>query len=180
MFNSENVSVRFNRIEHQTMKKDDAGISLVAIQFELNPLTHQLANELDGFVRGMLFTRTDAEVAAKLRRASFELPIRPQSIAVRMAPDQGDASFVIDEAKITNIAARRGKKSAAWTLVFTATCAPESEHQLAQIVDCYTKSRFITMANAVPGLFDEEEKAERKKRAAPVRGQTVSAEATAH
>jgi len=180
MFDREHVPVRFADIKHRTMTKDNAEIGLVEITFEISPFTKELAKELDEFVRRMLFTATDAEVTSKLGGATFRLPIRPQQIAVRMAPDQGEASFVIDEAKIGPFHARRSKKTSTWRMVFTATLAPENEHQLAQIVDCYTKARFITTGNATPGLFDEVEKDARRqsKDAKPVR--SSGAGATAH
>lgn len=165
MFDREHVPVRFADIKHRTMKKDDAEIGLVEITLEISPFTKELAKELDDYVRRTLFTATDAEVTSKLGGANFRLGIPAQQIAVRMSADQGDASFVIDEAKIGIFHARRSKKTSTWRLVFTATCSPLNEHQLAQIVDCYTKSRFITTGNAEPGLFDEEEKADRRRKA---------------
>jgi len=110
-------------------------------------------------------------VTSKLGGATFRLGIPHQQIAVRMAADQSEASFVIDEAKIGAFHARRSKKSSMWRMSFTVMCHPIDEHQLAQIVDCYTKMRFITTGNAVPGLFDEEEQAARRNAptAKPVR-----------
>ena len=176
MFDKENLPVRFANLQHRQMTKDDQEIPLVEIQLEIDPFTKDLAKELDDFVRRMLFTATDAEVTSKLKGAAFNLAIRPQAIAIRMAPDQKDASFVIDEAKIGVLHAKRSKKSPTWRLVFTATCAPPSEHQLAQIVDSYLKMRYATFANAVAGLFDEEEKQERKaRRTAPAAGDNATA-----
>jgi hypothetical protein len=173
VFDKENVPVRFADINHRTMNTEDGKeVGLVEITLEISPFLPPLAKELDDFVRRTLFTASDAEVTSKLGGAKFRLGIPAQQIAVRMAPDQGEASFVIDEAKIGDFHARRSKKSSTWRLVFTVTCAPESEHQLAQIVECYLKSRYITTGNAVPGLFDEEQKAGRRKRAKdmPTRG----------
>ncbi len=74
--------------------------------------------------------------------------------------------------------ARRSKKSSAWRLVFTITVAPASEHQLAQIVEDYTKTRYLTFANAEATLFDEDDKTARKGRGSgPV---AAGAAATTH
>lgn len=154
MFNRE-VGVRIANVAPELMEKDDAEIALVRLSCEINPLTPDLASELHDFVRGTLYTMSGAEVNGLLGGASFALAIPPQSIAVRMAPDQKKPSFKIDEAKIGGIHAKRSKKSSAWTLGFTVTCAPASEHQLAQIMECYTRTKYLTFAPAEPGLFDE-------------------------
>jgi hypothetical protein len=166
MFDTENVPVRVANITHRQMEKDEAEIALVEIQCEINPLTPTLAGELDDYVRGTLFTRTDVEVNSKLKGAAFTLPIRPQEIVVRMAPDQKKDTFTIREAKIASIKATRSKKSSAWTLTFTIVCSPTSNDQLGQIVDCYLKTRYITTANATADLFDEADNAKRARRSA--------------
>jgi hypothetical protein len=180
MFESEHVPVRFAAINHRRMEVDEREVSLVEITFEMSPFTKERAKELDDYVRRTLFTANDAEVTQKLGGANFRLAIRPQSIVVRMAPDQGKASFVIDEAKIGTFHARRSKKSSAWRMVFSVTCAPASEHQLAQIVECYLKSRYVTFANAEPGLFDEADREDRKKKARDLPARGGGAPAHAH
>lgn len=180
-FDTEHVNCRFAAIDVRQMEHDDAEIPLVEITLEINPLTASLAAELDGEVKAMLFSRADEEIKSKVRRVVFDLPIRPQSIAVRSAPDQGEASYVIDEAKVTHVVVTRTKKSSAWTLRLKVLCSPSSADQLQQIVESYLKAKFCTFANATPGLFDEVEKDERKKKAPVVRGQRVSdVEAVAH
>jgi len=180
MFDRDNVNLRFMNIAPRVIEKDEKEIPLVEITCEINPFTKELAGELDEFVKSSLFTRTDAEVNSKLAGVTFRLPIMPQSIVVRMAPDQKKESFTIDEAKIGELHARRTKRSAMWKLVFSVTCSPVSEHQLSQIFDAYRKGRFLTFANASPDLFQEEDK-ERKKgrRSAPV-GDDPAEPATAH
>lgn len=155
MFQRDDVAVRIANVTPELMEKDDAEITLVKLACEINPLTPELAQELHDFVRGTLYTMTGAEVNSLLERANFALAIPPQAIEVRMAPDQKKPSFTIDEAKIGGVHAKRWKKSTAWTLGFTITCAHASEHQLAQIIECYTRTKYLTFAPAEPGLFDE-------------------------
>jgi hypothetical protein len=155
MFKREKVGVRIANINPELMEKDDAEIALVRLSCEISPLTAELAQELHDFVRGTLYTLSGAEVNSLLGGASFALAIPPQAIAVRMAPDQKKPSFTIDEAKIAGLHAKRSKKSTAWTLGFTITCAPASEHQLAQIMESYCKTKYMSFGPAEPGLFDE-------------------------
>lgn len=166
MFDTERLPIRFANIQHRTMERGEKEIALVEITLEINPLKPELAQELDGYVRSTLFTRSDAAVTPKLAGARFNLSPLPQEILVRMAPDQTDESFLIREAKIGEFSARRSKKSSAWRLVFTATCNPTSEHHLAQIVDSYLKTRYCTFANAQADLFSEKGQEERKTRRA--------------
>lgn len=168
MFDTENVAVRIAKLEHRQMEKGEKEIQLVDITGEIHPFPKSLAAELDDFVEATLFTTRDEELRAKLKGVSFALPIVPQAIAVRAAPDQGEASYVIDEAKIVSIKARRSKKSSAWRLAVVLRCSPVSEHQLAQIVDGYLKTRYLTFTNAVPSLFDDVEKQARRARRASV------------
>lgn len=161
MFKTDDIAVMVRNIVPELMEKEDSEISLVKISCEINPLTAERAQELHDFVRATLYTRSGAEVNSLLNGAKFALAIPPQAVAVRMAPDQKKASFTIDEAKVTDIHAKRSKKSAAWTLGFTLTCAPASEHQLAQIMEAYCKTKYMTFAPAEPGLFDAEPVASR-------------------
>jgi len=168
MFDRENVNLRFTNIAPRVMEKDEKEIALVEITCEINPFTKELAGELDEFVKSSLFTRTDAEINSKLAGVTFRLPIRPQSVVVRMASDQKKDSFTIDEAKIGELHARRSKTTTTWKLVFTLTCSPISEHQLSQIFDAYRKGRYLTFADASPDLFAEVSKEEKAARRSAV------------
>lgn len=155
MFEKTNVAVRISNITHRQMEKDDAEIPLVELTCEINPFTAELAGDLHDFMKRTLYTAAGVEVNSLLGGASFALELRPQTIVVRMAPDQKKDSFTIDEAKIEHIRAKRSKKSTAWTLEFKVTCSPASEHQLAQIAASYCKTRYLTMADAAACLFDK-------------------------
>lgn len=178
MFDRENINLRFTNIAPRVMDKDEKEIALVEITCEINPLSRELAGELDEFVKSSLFTRTDSEANSKLAGVTFHLPIQPQQVVVRMAADQGKASFVIDEAKVGDLHARRGKTTSTWKLVFSLTCSPVSDKQLAQIFDCYRKARFLTFADASPDLFAEVSKEEKQARRAAAA--TAAESATAH
>lgn len=155
MFKRNGVPVRVSAIVPEIMERDESEIALVKLTCEINPFTPELASELHDFVRATLYTMSGAEVNSLLSGATFAISVGAQAIAVRMAPDTKKPSFTIDEAKITGIHAKRLKKSSAWTLAFSITCAPASEHQIAQIMECYTRTKYLTFAPAEPGLFDE-------------------------
>jgi ParB/RepB/Spo0J family partition protein len=78
--------------------------------------------------------------------ADFALSELPQEIEVRLAPDQTNPSFTIKEAQIGSFQARRSKKSTAWRLRFTTTCAPVSDKQLGQIADAIGKVRYLAFS----------------------------------
>lgn len=180
MFDSNDVAMRFEKIEPRRMEKDDLEIGLLEIELTVNPFTADLAKELDDYVRRTLFTATDAEVTRKLKSASFDLTIQPCRVEVRMAPDQEDESFSIPEAKILSVIARRGKKSSAWRLHVKMQCAPATEHQLAQIIDCYTKMRYLSFEATQPDLFSEVGKARTKTRRASRANGQATGQAAAH
>lgn len=155
MFSRPEVCVRIAAINHNQMEQDENKVTLTILTCEVAPLTPELAADLHDFVKRTLYTAQDVEVNGLLGSASFNLGIPPQAVAFRMAPDQKKASFVIAEAKIDGIKAKRGKKSTAWTLEFKLTCSPASDHQLAQIIESYLKAKYLTFENATASLFDE-------------------------
>lgn len=159
MFNRSNVAIRVSKITHNQMEQEDHEVPLTVVSCEISPLTPELAGDLHDIVRGTLYTRTDAEVKALVGGVSFNLSIPPQAVAWRMAPDQGRGSFTLQEAKIDEVKASRAKKSQAWTLSFRLTCSPASDKQLAQIVERYLKTSYLTFEDAVPTLFDESPRA---------------------
>lgn len=124
MFETDRLPLRVANIAHRQLEHDEKEIGLVEITFELNPLTAALAGELDDVVKRVLFTMRDVEVNPKVKGVTFELSLKAQQISVHSAPDVSKPTFVIDEAKIGSFRAKRSKKSSAWTLEFTATCAP--------------------------------------------------------
>lgn len=178
MFETKHVPVRISNITHRSMDSDDKEIPLVEIACEMAPFTPALASEVDDFVRATLYTRTDAEVTSKMKSASFNLPIRPQTIDIRMAPDQTRDSFTLLDVKVSDYKATRSKKSTAWTWQFTLTCAPASDKQLGQIADMYCKTRYLSFSNATQTLFDEDEKAARQSRGRGTASASSGAEAT--
>ena len=155
MFTRPNVCIRIANVTHNQMEQDEHEVPLTILTCEVAPFTPELAGDLRDFVRRTLYTSADVEVNALLGTALFNIAIPPQAVAVRMAPDQAKSSFVIQEAKIDGIKAKRSKKSTAWTLEFRLTCSPASDKQLAQLVESYLKSKYFTFEDAVPSLFDE-------------------------
>lgn len=165
MFDTERVGMRVANIQHRTMERDEKEIGLVELTMEINPLTPALAQELDPFMRGTLFTKNDAAVTPKLAGAEFDLSVPEQEIAVHSAPDQTDATFIIDEAKIGIFKARRSKRSTGWRLRFTITFMPASEH-------------LLTFASAEPSLFAPSTK-QRTKAVRAERAQGIGTDAAA-
>jgi hypothetical protein len=155
VFKRTNVPVRVANIVPELMEKDDAEVPLVKLSCEVNPLSPELAQEIHDIVRSTLFTMSGAEVNSLVSGASFALAMPPQAIQFRSAPDSKKPAFTIDEAKVADFRAKRSKKSSAWTWTFTITCSPASDHQLAQLMESYTRTKYLTFAPAKPGLFDE-------------------------
>jgi len=173
--NAENVPMRIAAVAHRQMERDEKEIGLVELKLEINPFTPKLASDMHDDVRRMLFTANEAEVRSLLGGASYYLPIGPQEVIMRMAPDQGKPTLSIDEAKIGQLHMRRSKKATTWRCVFTLTFHPQSKDQLAQAVDAYLKTRYVTMADAQPDLFAEAEKRSRAGRSAGVADASAAA-----
>lgn len=162
MFESE-VGVRVSHITVNQLEQEDHEVPLVVMTCEVSPFTAARAGEMHDKVKRILYTARDAAVDSLIKSVSFDLEFS-QSIEVRMAPDQAEPSFTIEEAKINGIRAKRSKKSSAWTLEFKVICSPQSEHQLAQIAESYLKTKYFTFSEAEPDLFSESRAAEAKAR----------------
>jgi hypothetical protein len=180
VFDRKNVPIRINNIAPLKMDKDEREITLLRLDCEVEPFTPELAKELDSEVRTALYTRTDAEVKSKVTSIGWDLGIPPQAVEVRLAPDQDQESFTLLEVKIANIKTKRSKKSTAWRLTFSMTCWPATEHQSAQVIESYSKVRYMSMEPAQPDLFSESTK-ERTRAVRAEREQGIGTEAaTAH
>jgi hypothetical protein len=166
VFEKENVGMRVSGFKPELLEQDEKELTLVKWSCEINPFTPELAGELHDKVKRTLYTASNVEVDSLISGVSFDLSIPPQSLVVRMAPDQKKASFRIDEAKISGIHAKRSKKSTAWTLGFTVTFMSPSEHFLAQAFESFTKTRYVIFADAEPNLFDTRGEEARKHRKA--------------
>lgn len=186
MFKTAHVPVRIANVTHQSMERDETEVPLTILACEIAPFPAGLAGELHDFVKSTLYTRTGAEANSLLAGCSFDLQLRPQEVEMRLAPDQSKPTLTLPEAKIGNFHAKRSKKSSAWTLAFTVTCSPASPKQLHELVDCYSKTRFMCFEDSVGTLFDaptEEQKTRRARRQSEgEEAETVAATdaATAH
>lgn len=177
--NTGKVALRFNKIEHLGMEKDEKEIDLITVKLELNPLTAARAKDLSDLMRRTLFTSGEAEVMPELEGAAFH-PREPyQDIVVRDAPDQTEGSFTIHEGKIGTLFARRSKKSTAWRLVFSVTFMPRSKDVQALVIASRAKTRYCVFADAKPDLFSPSTQ-KRTQAVRAERAQGIGEGATAH
>jgi hypothetical protein len=162
MFDRAHVPLKVTAVNHARLERDEKEIPLVVVSLELSPLSPELAAELSPFMKGTLFTKADAAVNPQLTGATFNICDREQTLVFRMAADQEAESFRADNVTIGPCKVSRGKKNPHWTMSFTATFEPMGEHHLAQIVDSYTKFRYVTFGDATPNLLTETQRADRE------------------
>jgi len=151
MFQTTNIAARQLGIQHGTTHRGEKEIPLVTMTFEVF-LTPALAGEISEFVRSTLYTRSEATANQQLRAVTFDASTPTQRVAVRMAPDQKADSYTLAEVKFGYVHAKRVKETS-WKVVFSGTCSPASDHQLAQIVESNKKGRFLTFQQVEPDLF---------------------------
>lgn len=151
MFKTEDVHATQRGLNHHRTTKDDKEIPLVTFALEFMA-TPKLAQELGDYVRGTLYTRSEAMANNQLRAVSFDLSVPTQRIRVRMAPDQSEESYSLAECKIGTVRAVRYKE-ASWKITFPVTCSYASPSQLAQIAESKDKGRWWTFVEVKPDLF---------------------------
>lgn len=173
MFDTQNVPMYLDGISHRVIKdKQNEELKAVDLLFRMEPISPVLAAELSDAIKGTLFRRNDGEINPHIKAVQFAFKPKPQSIVFRSEPTI-KPSLEIDEAKLTKFRARIPKDSKGWVFFFTATVANLSGQQLLVLQDSLYKMHYVSMANSVAGLFDEDEKQERK-----ARGRAASAPAS--
>jgi len=155
MFDSPHIPLKVTGVDHALEIRDEKEIPLVVLSLELHPLSAELAAELSPFMKGTLFTKADAAVSPQLTAATFAICDRPQTLVFRMAKDQEAESWRADDVTIGPCKVSRNKTTPHWKLRFTATFEPMGADHLAQIVDSYTKFRYVTFGDATPNLVSQ-------------------------
>lgn len=171
MFDRAHVPLKVTNVAHARLEREEKEIPLVVLSLELSPLSPEYAAELSPFMKSTLFTKTDAAVNPQLTGATFQVCDREQTLVFRMAADQEAESFRADNVTISPCRVSRGKKNPHWTLTFSATFEPMGEHHLAQIVDSYTKFRYVTFGDATPNLITQAQREDRQAAAAGAEGE---------
>jgi hypothetical protein len=141
------------------------------LTFRIEPMTRELAAELDEAIKGTLYRRNDAEINGHLTKVEFTHKPKPQALTFRPDPALTMTSLELDESKITKLRARKPKDGNHWVFLFRATVAQLSGQDLLYLQEALYKQHFLTFEPAEPGLFDEEEKKERKVRRAAAGGE---------
>lgn len=174
-FDTEHVPCYLDDLGHRVMKdKSGEEIKVVDLTFRIEPMTPILAAELDDAIKGTLFRRNDAEINPHLKSVVFSFQPKPQEIVFRPDPMIAKASLELGEAKLTQFRARKPKDGNHWVFLFRATTAHLTGADLLYLQEALYKQHFLTFANAVAGLFDQDAKAEKR-----ARGRAVGAGAAA-
>lgn len=179
MFDRNRIPLKVTNITPQKMEHEEKDLTLLKIDCEIEPFTPELAADLDADVRQTLYTRQDAAIKTKVTSIGWDLGIPPQMVDLRLAPDQEEPSFTLDEAKVSNVKTKRSGKSTAWRLTFSLTVFPTSAQQMNQIIESYTKVRYTDWEVAHPDLFSDSTK-KRTKAVRAERAQGIGDGATAH
>lgn len=166
MFDRDFIGVRVAGFAVNQMKdRDNREIQLAVLSCEINPFTAEMAGQLHDVVKRTLYTATNAEVNNLLGGCRFNIDIRPQEVVFRESVNQKPL-FTLQEVKVDGIHAKRSRKSTAWTLGFTLTCAPASSEQLGLLFESYLKFRVLSFSDAQATLFESEETKKRRVSAA--------------
>lgn len=165
MFDTEQVPLYLDDIGHRVMKdKSGDEYKVVDLTFRLEPLTANLAAEVAGVVKMTLFKKSDGDPTDGIKSVVFNEKPKPQ--AIHFYPDKGmkTPTLRLHESKITNLKARKPKDGTHWVFSFRATVAQLSGDDLLYLQEALYKQHFLTFANAKAGLFDDEEKTEKRTR----------------
>lgn len=171
MFDRPNVALRINKVSGKPMEHDETDLTLLQLDCVIEPLSADLAAELDTDVRARLFSRTDANVNKKISAIDWharELGISTQVVQMRMAPDQNLDSFTLAEAEVSRkLKTKQSSDGKTWRLSFSLSVHPASEHQAAQILESLGKVRYCSFEARQPDLFGPSQ----KKRTVAVRAE---------
>jgi hypothetical protein len=160
MFQSEKVGVYLDDLGHRLVKsrKGEGEVAMVDLTFRIQPLTPELAGELEPSVKRTLFRLTDGEPVQHINAMGFKLGIPQQDLYFFTTPETKKIKFHLQRCDISKIVrARADADMPGFVLIFRASYAHPGKDELAYFHDGLYKQHFVSFQQTDPtlGLTDD-------------------------
>ena len=140
---------------------------MLDLDLSIDPITPELAAEIDPEVRRALFMQSTGEPRSVVSVVAFKLKIPQQNLRVHTTPDTDRERMGFGRCDITKVLAREVKQYDGWGLRFRASLASPSRDQLEYVSDMLYRQMFITAEQTDPTLFESHEAGKPEKVKAP-------------
>lgn len=158
LFDAEKVGVFLDGISHRKVTTQDGEAPMVDLDLRIEPLTPELASEIDPEVRRSLFELSTGEARSLVSSVSFsKLAIPQQNVHVYTTPDTETARIMFDRCDVSRILARMVKGYDGFGLRFRLSFSHPTKDQHAYLAEHLYSQFFITTEQTDPDLFETRE-----------------------
>jgi hypothetical protein len=146
-----------------TEKRHGEEVKTITLALRMQPFDAKLATAIDeglggdSGVRAALFKLSSTEPKPHLERVNLSLGCPRQNLEIFAAPDTEQSRLMFTQCKISGTYARTQKNINGYAFCFKATYGPVGRDELEAIFYWYLGQQFITLTEAEPGLFDDED-----------------------
>lgn len=170
MFQTEKIGLYLDDIRHRKVsaKGGDGEMAMMDLSFRVQPLSPELAGELDDRVRRTLFRLTDGEPVPHVGAIGFKLAVPQQDLAVFTTPETKRPKFHLSRCDISKvIKARADADMPGFVLTFRVSYAHPTRDELQYFHEGLYKQHFCSFIVTDPSLalepsepeLDEDQKA---------------------
>lgn len=154
-FESEKVGIWLDNISHRKVQTQDGDAPMLDLDFRIEPITPELAAEIDPEIRRALFELTSGEPRTAIGSLGFNLTIPQQNVQVFSTPDTERARLSLDRCDVSRIVARRVKGQDCFGLRFRFSFSHPTKEQHAYLSEHLYGQFFVTLQQTDPTLFEE-------------------------
>jgi len=154
-FESEKVGIWLDNISHRKVQTQDGEAPMVDLDFRIEPLTPELAAEIDPEIKRALFELTSGEARKAINSLGFNITIPQQNVQIFSTPDTERARLGLDRCDVSRIVARRVKGQDCFGLRFRFSFSHPSKEQHAYLSEHLYGQFFVTLEQTDPTLFEE-------------------------
>lgn len=154
-FTSEKVGLWLDNISHRKVQTQDGEAPMLDLDFRIEPLTPEIASEIDPEIKRALFEMTSGEPRKTIGAIGFNLAIPQQNVQIFATPDTERARLALDRCDVSKIVARRVKAIDCFGLRFRFSFSHPSKEQHAYLAEHLYGQFFVTVEQTDPSLFEE-------------------------
>ena len=155
LFEAEKVGIFLDGIGHRKVKLKDGDAPMLDLDVRIEPLTPELATEIDPEIKRALFELTSGEPRPLVSRVAFKLQIPQQNVHIYATPDTDRARLVFDRCDVSRVVARRVKDIDCFGLTFRLSFSHPSKDQHAYLAEHLYQQFFATTEQTDPDLFED-------------------------
>lgn len=154
-FTHDRLGMFIDDIGHRKIKTKDGETRMLDILFRIEPLTPELAGEIDPELKRIIYTMGSGEPKRMIQAIGVKVDIPQQNLAIYTTPDTATARIMFDRCDISKTVIRSIKDLDAFGFKFRASFGNPTREQL-EYVDANLYSQvFVSSEQTDPDLFSD-------------------------